>query len=403
MFSADEIRKDFPVLERKIDGRPLIYLDNAATSQMPLQVMEALESQYRFHNANVHRGIHTLSNESTKALEDARRTAAAFIGALPEEIVFTSGTTDSVNMLAAAFREKMTGKDNVVVTVMEHHSNFVPWQMLCRHTGAEFRVCPLTDTGETDLKALKNLVDKNTRVVAAAQVGNVLGTINPVQEIAEISHAAGAFCAVDGAQGVRHGVTDVKKMNCDFYSFSGHKMLGPAGIGVLYGRKEIFDTFTPQRYGGGMVDTVIAAGTTFLESPAGWEAGTPNYPGAIGLAAAMDYLTGLGREEIAAREEMLCRMLAEGLSAAEGVTILGKPAKRTGAVSFVMEGIHPYDAAALLDKLGIAVRSGTHCAQPLLASLGLEHTLRVSPAFYNTEEEIERFFKGLEKIRSILQ
>ena len=191
-------------------------------------------------------------------------------------------------------------------------------------------------------------------------------------------------------------------MNCDFYSFSGHKMLGPAGIGVLYGRKEIFDTLTPQRYGGGMVDTVTAAGTTFLESPAGWEAGTPNYPGAIGLAAAMDYLTGLGREEIAAREEMLCRMLAEGLSAAEGVTVLGKPAKRTGAVSFVMEGIHPYDAAALLDKLGIAVRSGTLCAQPLLASLGLEHTIRVSPAFYNTEEEIERFFKGLEKIRSIL-
>ncbi len=403
MFRAEDIRKDFPILERLVNRRRLVYLDNAATTQVPLPVLEAVRSHYFGQNANVHRGIHTLSNESTAKLEAARRTAARFIGAEEDEIIFTSGTTASVNLLAQAYREILGPEDEVVVTVMEHHSNFVPWQMLCARTGAAFRVCPLTEAGEADLDALAELVTDRTKVVACAQVSNVLGTVNPLGEIAGIAHAAGAAFAVDGAQGVRHGITDVHAIGCDFYSFSGHKMLAPGGTGVLYGRREKLAKLTPPFYGGGMVDKVTVQRTTFEPAPGGWEAGTPNFQGAVGLAAAMDYLEEIGRTEIAKYENHLVTLTEEVLRDVPGVRVLGDPQARAGCVSFTAEGVHSFDVAALLDKLGFAVRSGHHCAQPLLASLGLEHCVRVSPAFYNTEEEIERFGDALRQVCGLLR
>ena len=403
MFRAEEIRKDFPILSRLVNGRPLVYLDNAATTQIPLPVLEKVREHYATRNANVHRGIHTLSNESTRALEDARRTAARFIGAREDEVVFTSGTTDGLNMLAQAFREVLQPGDEIVVTAMEHHSNFVPWQQLCARTGAVFRVCPLARTGDIDPDALTELVSDRTRIVACAQVSNVLGIVNPLREIAETAHAAGAVFVVDGAQGARHGSTDVRTMGCDFYVFSGHKMTAPGGTGVLYGRREQFAKLVPPRFGGGMVDKVTAERTTFEPAPGGWEAGTPNYQGAVGLAAAMDYLTEIGREEIAAYEQHLIDLTEEVLSDVPGVRVLGEPEERVGCVSFTLEGIHSFDAAALLDKLGVAVRSGHHCAQPLLASLGLEHCVRVSPAFYNTENEITWFGEMLRQVCGLLR
>lgn len=404
MFSPEQVRKDFPILSRTISGHPLIYLDNAATTQLPCAVLGALEEHYSRHNANVHRGIHTLSEESTHHTEAARAHVASFLHAAhPQEIVFTGGATDSLHLVSLAFSRLLKPGDEVITTQMEHHSNFVPWQQACLRTGATFRVVPLTDSGELDLDTYYAMLSPRTKLVAVTQVSNVLGTVNPLSEMAKAAHAYGAAFLTDGAQGVRHEGADVQAIDCDFYCFSGHKIMAPTGIGVLYGKAEWLERLQPVRYGGGMVDTVTEEYTTFEKPPYCWEAGTPNYAGAIALSAALTYLEQLGLSDISAYEASLTHSLCTMLEEMDGIDVLGHPGRRGGVVSFSMPGVHPFDAAALLDKLGVAVRSGTHCAQPLLARFGLTGTIRVSPAFYNTEEELQNFRTALLRVQSVLQ
>lgn len=396
MFDPSAIREQFPALGERVHGKPLIYLDNAATAQMPRPVAEAV-TRVELRRGNVHRGIHALSEDCTAAYERARETVAEFLGAKPEQIAFTSGTTDAVNRIADSFRGRLGPGDAVVVTRMEHHSNFVPWQQLCRETGAELRIVPLTAECDLDWAALEARLTEGVRLVAVTHVSNVLGTVNEVGRICALAHRAGAEVFVDGAQGVCHLPVDVEELGCDYYACSGHKLGAPFGVGALYARSP----YRPVRYGGGMVEEVGDAETTFAAPPLGWEPGTPNVSGAVGLAEAVRFRQSLpqGWQDW---EDKLLRRAEDGLGAVPGVRVLGHPRRRTGCLSFVLEGASPFDVAVLLDQLGIALRSGHHCAQPLLSSLGLEYTLRVSPAFYNTEEEIDGFLNGLERIRNIV-
>ena len=403
-MDVGKIRKDFPILSEEVYHKPLIYLDNGATTQMPLCVMDCWREHYCHQNANVHRGVHYLSEQSTIALENARKTAAEFVGSGDaQEIVFTSGATDSLNLAAFgyAFPRLKPGK-RVVVTVFEHHSNYVPWQQAAKRAGAEFTVIPAKKDA-VDLNALEEALDENTVILSVTAVSNVTGTRMPLEQIIPMAHAHGVPVCVDASQAMRHGGMDVRRLDCEFLAFSGHKMMGPGGVGVLYGKKEYLEQMEPVRFGGGMVDIVGPEDTTFGDVPYCFEAGTPNYPGNIALAEAMRYLKEIGLEEIAAREDALTADLEQTLRGIDGVQILGGSQPKHGVVSATVDGVHPYDLASILDKYGIAARSGNHCAQPLLRSLGYDAVIRFSPAFYNTREEINLLAKAMEKAVTMLR
>ena len=398
-------RKDFPILDQEIYGQPLVYLDNAATSQMPVQVMERLADHYKTEHANIHRGIHYLSEKSTEAVEQARKTIRDFVGAAEaEEIIFTQGTTDSIHLVSAGIAEQIQQeKAGIVTTQMEHHSNYVPWQQVCRQTGAEFFVCPAPD-GELDLNALEEILKNNRiRLVACAHVSNLTGTVNPLDQIIPLAHRYGAEVLVDGAQGILHQPVNVQEMGCEYYCFSGHKMTGPTGIGVLYGKRECLEKLPPVRFGGGMVDIVTEQETTWGPVPHRFEAGTPNIAGIIGLGTAVEYLLEHDLKAMHAWEEELMVYALDQIGSLAHVRILGHPKKRAGAIAFAVDGAHPYDIASMIDKAGVAVRSGNHCAQPMLQALGESAAVRVSPAFYNTKEEIDILCETLEKVITMLR
>ncbi len=398
--SIEEIRSEFPILSVKVHGKPLIYLDNGATTQKPEQVIRVMDELYRTANANVHRGVHSLSDIVSERYESARETVRAFINAPEKEgIIFTAGTTASINAVAFSFGERFVSEgDEILISGMEHHANIVPWQMLCERKGAKLRVIPFSDEGVLDLEAYRSMLTERTRIVAVTHVSNVLGTVNPVKEIVAEAHRHGIPVLVDGAQGIQHGIVDVADIGCDFYVFSGHKVYGPNGIGVLYGKENLLNEIPPYQGGGDMVANVTFEKTTYNELPFKFEAGTTNFTGAIGLATALDYLTALGREAVAAREQSLLIQATEGLSSVSGVRIYGTAPHKVSVVSFLPGTIHQYDAGMILDKMGIAVRTGTHCAQPLMERYGISGNIRASIAFYNTEEEIDALVKGMKKV-----
>ena len=402
--SIEEIRSDFPILSTKVYGKPLVYLDNGATTQKPVQVISVMEELYRTANANVHRGVHYLSDMVSDRYEAARETVRRFINApKKEEIIFTAGTTASVNAVAFSFGEKYVHEgDEIVISGMEHHANIVPWQMLCERKGAMLKVIPFSDEGVLDLEAFRMLLTERTRIVAVTHVSNVLGTVNPVKEIVAEAHRHGIPVLVDGAQAIQHGTVDVTDIGCDFYVFSGHKVYGPTGIGVLYGRESLLDELPPYQGGGDMVANVTFEKTTYQGLPFKFEAGTTNFTGAIGMAAALDYLTALGREAIAAREQMLLVKAIEGLTALDRVRIYGNAPNKVSVASFLIGETHPYDAGMILDKMGIAVRTGTHCAQPVMERYGISGNIRASMAFYNTGEEIDALVNGVMKVIHML-
>lgn len=402
---VQKARWDFPILSSSVNGRPLVYLDNAATTQVPEQILSVMLEQYHCHQANVHRGIHALSESSTARMENAREKLQQFLGAArPEEIIFTSGTTHSINLVARSLSFGLLKPgDEIITTELEHHANLIPWQEACRRTGAVLRVVPIDSRGEPDMTVFEEMLSERTRLAAVSWVSNVTGTVSPIERVIELAHKAGAWVLIDGAQAVRHMKLDMQTLDCDFFCFSGHKMMGPTGTGVLYGKYDVLSQLPPDTFGGGMVDEVSISAASYGELPFRLEAGTPNISGNIGLGAAVDYLTGLGLAQIAQWEAALLTQLIDGLSQMPDVRILGAPGRRAGCVSFNIEGVHPYDAARLLDQLGVAVRSGHHCAQPLLTALGETGALRVSPAFYNTEEDISRFFAALDRVCGVLK
>lgn len=400
VLDVEKIRGDFPVLGTSVHGRPLIYLDNAATSQMPRSVIEKVAEQYSHYNAGINRGAHYLGGLSTERMEAARESVRSFIGAgSSREVIFTSGATDSINTVACSFGElSLSEGDEVIVSVMEHHSNLIPWRMLCERKKARLIVVPLKRGGDLDLDFLVSAFSPRTRLVALTHASNVLGTVNPVEEIIAMAHERDVPVLVDGAQAIRHFPVDVRALDCDFYCFSGHKMLAPAGIGVLYGKEKWLERMSPARFGGGMVESVSEREMIPAAPPYRFEAGTPNCAGAVGLAAAISYIEKTGRNAIAARETMLLDYITGVLSRISGIRILGSPERRAGAVSFAADGIHHYDMAVMLDKLGIAVRSGFHCAQPLHESMGLAGSVRISPAFYNREDEVDELGEAIDRI-----
>lgn len=402
--SIEEIRSDFPILSSKVYGKPLVYLDNGATTQKPIQVISVMEELYRTANANVHRGVHYLSDMVSDRYEAARETVRKYINApKKEEIIFTAGTTTSINAVAFSFGEKFVHEgDEIVISGMEHHANIIPWQMLCERKGAKLKVIPFSDEGVLDMEAFKRLLTGQTRIVAVTHVSNVLGTVNPVKKIVTEAHRQGIPVLVDGAQAIQHGTIDVTDIGCDFYVFSGHKVYGPNGIGVLYGREELLNEMPPYQGGGDMVANVTFEKTTYQELPFKFEAGTTNFSGAIGMAVALDYLTALGRDAVAAREQMLLVKALEGLTAIDDVRIFGTAAHKVSVVSFLIGETHPYDAGMILDKMGIAVRTGTHCAQPLMNRYGIDGNIRASMAFYNTGEEIDALVTGIRKAIAML-
>lgn len=402
MPDIDKIRKDFPILDVKIYGNPLIYLDNAATTQKPRCVVEAESDEYFTKNANVHRGVHFLSEEATDLLEKARERVCQFIGAeKANEIIFTRGTTESINLVAFSFGELLKVGDEILVSTMEHHSNIVPWQILCERKGVTMKVIPMTDNGEIIQEEYEKLFTERTRLVCVTQVSNVLGTVNPVKKMAETAHEHGAFILVDGAQSVPHMKVDMKDLNCDFFAFSGHKVYGPTGIGVLYGRENILDKMPPYQGGGEMISSVSFEKTVFEKLPYKFEAGTPNYVGSHALAVALDYVTSLGMEKIQAYERQLTAYAMQRLSRIDGLRLYGTTKEKDAVVSFLVDKIHHLDMGTLLDRLGIAVRTGHHCAQPLMIRLGIEGTVRASFSFYNTQAEIDALADGIERIKKM--
>ena len=395
------VRGDFPVLARTVNGHPLVYLDSAATAQKPIQVIEAIARFYREANANVHRGLYALSVEATELYENARKKIAALIGARPEEVIFTRGTTESLNLLAYSLGEaRVREGDGILVTVMEHHANLIPWQELARHKGAALSAVRITPDGELDMDDFRRRLSARTAVVAVTHISNVLGTINPIPEISREAHRVGALVVVDAAQSIPHLPVDVRELGCDFLAFSGHKMLGPTGIGVLWGRRELLEEMPPFLTGGEMIREVWIDRATWNDLPYKFEAGTPPIAQAVGLGAAVEYLAGLGMEEVRRHEEELTGLLLEGLKAREYVEIYGphEPQKRGGVVAFNLRGIHPHDVATLLDQEGIAIRAGHHCAQPLHRLLGVPASCRASVYVYNTPEEIELFLAALDGV-----
>ena len=403
MLNIEEIRKDFPILSRTVYNRPLVYLDNAATTQKPRAVVEAMTEEYYSVNANVHRGVHYLSQQATELHEQARANVQNFINARSEaEIIFTRGTTESLNLVAFSFGEAFLKEgDEVLVSVMEHHSNIVPWQMLRERKGIVLKVIPMTDEGEIDLEAYKNLFSPRTRLVCIAHVSNVLGTVNPVKEMTAIAHANGAKVLVDGAQSVPHRRVDVQDIGCDFLTFSGHKIYGPTGIGVLYGREELLEKMPPYQGGGEMIARVSFEKTTYERLPFKFEAGTPDFVGSHALAVALDYVRGIGQDIIAAHEADLTRYAMEQMSLIPGMKIYGTAREKDAVISFNVGDIHPLDLGTLLDRLGIAIRTGHHCAQPLMARCGVESMARASFALYNTRAEVDALVAGIDRVRKM--
>ena len=403
MFDIEKIRSDFPILERKVYDRPLVYLDNAATTQKPRCVVDAMSEEYFSVNANVHRGVHFLSQQATDLHEAARERVARFIGAASSsEIIFTRGTTESLNLVASSFSEAFLREgDEVLLTVMEHHSNIVPWQLVRERKGIVLKVIPINDAGEVDLEAYEKLFTPRTRLVAVTHVSNVLGTVNPVKQTAAVAHAHGARILVDGAQSVPHFSVNVQDIDCDFLTFSGHKVYGPTGIGVLYGKEELLDRMPPYQGGGEMISRVTFEHTTFERLPFKFEAGTPDYVGAHGLGVALDYVEQLGMENIHLHERELTRYAMEQLSLIPGMRLFGTAAEKDAVVAFTVGDIHPLDLGTLLDRLGIALRTGHHCAQPLMARFGVESMARASFALYTTRAEIDALVSSIDRVRKM--
>lgn len=397
-------KADFPILTTVVNGHPLVYLDNGATTQKPQMVIDTLSEYYRSFNSNVHRGNHSLSLQATEAHEQARKDVSFYLNAASErEIIFTRGTTEAINLVAFSFGEGFINpKDEIIVTQMEHHSNFVPWQLMCQRKGAFLKVVPIDKHGELDQVEFKGLISERTKLVAVTHVSNALGTINPLEEIIPLAHAAGAAVLVDGAQSVQHIAHDVRVMDADFYAFSGHKMYGPTGIGILYGKEKWLERMPPYQSGGEMIDRVTAEKTTFNTLPFKFEGGTPNIEGAIGLAAAIHYLDQFDQAEIQAYEEDLLNYGLERLGSITGITIYGNPKKRSCILSFSVNGIQHYDMGTLLDLYGIAVRTGHHCAQPLMDALGIKGTVRASLGLYNTREDIDILVDGIMNVKKRL-
>jgi len=395
-----EIRADFPILSRKVYDKPLVYFDNGATTQKPQCVLDAVDEVYKLYNGNIHRGVHFLSEMSSEAYEKAREKVKAFINAdKREEIVFTSGTTGSINGIAFSFGERyIKPGDEIILSWLEHHANIVPWQMMCERKGAILRIIPINDNGEIILEEYYKLLSSKTRLVSVTQASNALGTVLPIKEIIDAAHAVNVPVLIDGAQGIQHGIVEMKTLDCDFYVFSGHKIYGPAGIGVLYGKEKWLSELAPFQGGGDMVDKVTFEKTTYNELPFKFEAGTMNYPAAIGLANALDYVLSIGRENIALLEQELLSYATERLSGIKGVKIYGRSDNKISTISFLIKGIHQYDTGMILDKMGIAVRTGTHCAQPVMDRYDIDGTVRASMCFYNTRQEIDTLAAGIEKV-----
>jgi cysteine desulfurase/selenocysteine lyase len=396
----EEIRSDFPILSQEFYGHPLVYFDNGATTQKPKSVIKAVADVYNTYNGNIHRGIHTLSDKSSDAYEKAREKVQYFINAsAKEEIIFTSGTTGSINGVAFSFGERyIRPGDEIIISAVEHHANIVPWQMMCERKGSVLKVIPMNNEGELILDEYYKLLSPVTRLVSVTQASNALGTVVDLHSIIKAAHTVNVPVLIDGAQGIQHGMVDMQELDCDFYAFSGHKIYGPTGIGVLFGKKRWLEELPPFQGGGDMVDKVTFQKTTYNQVPFKFEAGTTNYTGAIGLGAALDYVTEIGRENIAIREKELLDYATNRLSAIRGLRIYGNSGKKISTLSFLLENIHQYDTGAILDKMGIAVRTGTHCAQPIMERLGIEGTVRASLCFYNTKEEIDILATGLEKV-----
>jgi cysteine desulfurase/selenocysteine lyase len=403
-FDVNTIRQDFPILSQEVYGKPIVYFDNGATTQKPRVVIDTVQKYYRELNSSIHRGVHFLSERSTETYESAREFVRSFINAASvNEIIFTSGATGSINAVAFSFSEKYLGKgDEILISGMEHHANIVPWQMACERKGARLKVIPFTKSGELVLKEYKKLLNERTKLVALTHVSNTLGTINPVKEMIREAHRHGIPVLLDGAQSIQHGKVDLAELDCDFYVFSGHKVYGPNGIGVLYGKEKWLDELPPYQGGGDMVDCVTYEKTTYNVLPFKFEAGTTNYVGAAGLKAALEYISEIGLDRIAEYESNLLQYALKKLETVEGMEIYGRSKNKISIIAFLLNGIHQYDAGMVLDKMGIAVRTGTHCNQPVMDFFKISGTLRASMVFYNTFEEVDRLYEGLLKVRKML-
>ncbi len=400
LFDIDKIREDFPILKEKIYNKPLVYFDNAATTQKPKAVLNKIMEVYTKYNSNIHRGVHFLSNKATQQTEDARKTVQTFINANQScEIIFTRGATEAINLIAHSFGELFIKEgDEIIVSELEHHSNLVPWQIIAKKYNAKVVKWPFTDAGELELDTLKQLINNKTKLIAVNHVSNSLGTINPVKEIIEIAHKTNIKILIDGAQAVQHIKVDVKALDCDFYVFSGHKIYAPTGIGVLYGKENLLNELPPYQGGGEMIETVSFEKTTYNKLPYKFEAGTPNYAGTIALAEAINYITEIGIENIANYETELLKYGEDKLKAIPGLEIIGTAQNKTSVISFNIKGLHSFDVGTILDKMGIAVRTGTHCTEPVMTHYGITGTVRASFAFYNTKQEIDKLFEGLLKV-----
>ena len=404
-FPVETYRQDFPILEQTVRDMPLVYLDNAATAQKPRQVIEVLDDYYRSYNSNIHRGVHTLSELATDAYETARKKIQRFINAESlQEVIFVRGTTEGINLVAQSYgRSRLGAGDEIIVSTMEHHSNIVPWQLLCEQTGATLKVIPINDAGELDMDEYKNLLNERTRIVAIVHISNALGTINPIAEITAQAHAAGAVVVIDGAQAAPHTKLDMAALDCDFYTFSGHKLFGPTGIGVLYGKQALLEDMPPYHGGGDMIKMVTFEKTLYNDLPYKFEAGTPYIAGVIGLGAAVDYVSDVDLDRIHDYEHGLLQHAAEAAATVPGLRLIGTAADKASILSFVVDGIHPHDLGTILDHDGIAIRTGHHCAMPVMERFGIPATARASLAFYNTTEEVDKLVAGIDKAKNIFK
>ena len=402
-FDIEKIRKDFPILQQQVHGKPLVYLDNAATAQKPSTVIETLDQYYREYNSNIHRGVHILSEKATAAYEESREKVKKFINAHSnKEIIFVRGATEGINLVAQSFgNHTITAGDEIIISEMEHHSNIVPWQLLCEQTGAKLKIIPINDAGELIMEEYENLLNKKTRIVAVGHISNALGTINPVKKIIDMAHQVGAYILVDGAQATPHKTVDVNALDCDFYVFSGHKLFGPTGIGVLYGKQDLLEKMPPYQGGGDMIKMVTLEKTLYNDLPYKFEAGTPHIAGVIGLGAAIDYIQSVSLGAISAYENELLDYATKQISTIKDLTLVGTAREKTSILSFVLDKIHPHDIGSILDNEGIAIRTGHHCAMPVMEHFKIPATARASIAFYNTKEEISKLVDGIKKCKEV--
>ena len=404
VLQIEQIRKQFPILDQQVNGRPLVYFDNAATTQKPHVVIESLREYYEKYNANIHRGIHTLAEAATAAFEDSRKVAATFIGAAePEEVIFTKGTTESINLVAATYgRKNVAAGDEIIISGLEHHSNIVPWQLLAEEKDASIKVIPVLENGTLDMQAYQELLSEKTKIVTVNHASNSLGTVNPVAEIIRLAHQAGAAVMIDGAQAGAHLPIDVQSLNCDFYATSAHKFYGPTGTGLLYGKRSLLEDMPPYQAGGEMIRDVSFEKTTYNDIPYKFEAGTPNIAGVVAMKYAMEFINGFGKEHLAAYENNLLAYATERIRDIDGVRVIGTAPEKVSVLSFVIDNIHPFDVGQMLDARGVAVRTGHHCTQPLMDHFCIEGTIRASFAMYNTRKEIDIMIEGLKKVVSLL-